>query len=248
MPYYPRFNLLQLHVPKTGGTSLENALQSIQRSELFDYPTSKERHARGDRRWQHNNLYGYELIEGQEFALQHLLYKQMIDWKLLPRQGTAPLILITVRNPFTRMVSEYKWQLLFGYDKSFRDFVVEAHANEWFKSRAYHQHLLPQVEFLRGVDLNNPLLHLVYFEHLQQAMQHFFEHMSQTYPEFANVILPRDNDTTNVSAGSHVEKESKRPWREFYSDQPDDLVQRLVRTMYAEDFATFGYELDIDAT
>jgi hypothetical protein len=119
--------------------------------------------------------------------------------------------------------------------------VLEILTKEWHKTSLYHQHLLPQVEFLKGIDLHNPALHVVYFEHMAAGMHHFFEEMTHMYPQFAKAVLRRDNDTADVLSGSELEKQAKIPWREFYTSQPDDVLQKAVVQMYDEDFKTFGY-------
>lgn len=242
MPFFPKYNLLFLHIPKTGGTSVENTLQEVQGEDHFDWAKSIEKSKRNDNQWQEVNLYGSKIVEGKEFATQHATFHQIKSWKYF--ENEQPAILITVRNPYSRMVSEYRWQLLFGYEGSFESFVRDTYNKRWYvQPNILHQHLLPQSEFIKGVDLNKENVFVVYFEHFQEAMQHFFQVMSENHKEFETAVLRRDNETNKISIGSAHAKESTKSWRSYYTS--NQLV-RLVQQMYAQDFALFGYSLAID--
>lgn len=246
MPYFPKYNLLFIHAPKNGGTSVENTLQQIQCAEQFNWAKSKERATHNnDTRWQRTNIYGFTMINRQEYALQHLTYEQMRLWNYLPRGSERMRVLFIARNPYSRIVSEYKWQLLFGYEKSFSEFVHEAFVGQWYRTNKFHQHLLPQVDFIRGLDIDR--VHVVYFEHLKEAIADFFASLSAQFPEFANAELRRDNDSADLAAGSGVlERLARQPWQSFYSAE-NRQTQLEVLEMYREDFERFGYETSIDA-
>lgn len=240
MPYFTYFRVLHLHVPKTGGTSLENTFRELLHSEFFDYVESKERWEKGDQRWQNLNLYGYAKKDGDEFALQHMTFSQMKEWGYL-RGKEIDRIVIVVRHPYSRLVSEYKWQLIFGYSGTFNQFVREAWEKKWHQQRIFHQHLVPQFEFLRGIDLNDARLHVVYFEHMKSATQHFFNDMAADFDECNDAELRRDNETKEILNDSKI---ANKPWREFYENDPE--LFEIIEKMYPDDFETFGYEKNID--
>lgn len=240
MPYFPHFNVLHLHVPKTGGTSLENTFKELMHQEFFDYTESKERFVRGDKSWQNVNLYGFARVEGEEFALQHMTFEQLQRFKYLQNK-TIDKIIIIVRHPYSRIVSEYKWQLVFGYNKSFNEFVREVWQKKWYQSRIFHQHLLPQYEFLRGIRLDDPRLHVVYFEHMKDGMKHVFNDLSIEHQEFADAELRRDNETNEFIADQSI---TKKPWRKFFENDPE--LFQIICQMYAQDFEIFGYEKNIE--
>lgn len=241
MPYFPKFNLLFLHVPKTGGTSVENTLQEIQKLEFFDWKESMRRYEQNDMQMQNDNVYGYEKLDGNEFALQHATFSQIKQWNYL--KSDNPYYLIVVRNPYTRMVSEYRWQLHFGYDQPFAKFVSDTLQQQWYKKSVFHQHLLPQSDFLNGISLDNPKLSVVYFEHFAEGMQHYFEEMKSIFPEFTDAKLRRDNDTVDISRGGVFEKESKKPWQSYYTNT---AVAKMVYSLYEKDFQLFGYSQNIN--
>lgn len=240
MPFFPKYNLLFLHVPKTGGTSVENTLQEIQKQEFFDWEKSKNQLAANQLRWQKQNIYGYILVEGKEFALQHATFSQMQGWLYFTNK--QPTVLMVVRNPYSRMVSEYKWQLLFGYVGSFANFVTEAFTKQWHRqTQIFHQHLLPQSDFSKGVEN----IFIVYFEHLQEGMQHFFQVMAEQHDDFKTAVLRRDNETIENCKHTAVAAESKKPWRSYYIN--NTRIIKMVQDMYAEDFVQFGYSKLVDA-
>jgi len=230
-----------LHVPKTGGTSLENTFKELMRQEFFDYAESARRLTNGNQSWQNLNLYGFKKIDGEEFALQHMTFQQMTQWGYLD-QKVVEKIVIVVRNPLSRLVSEYKWQMIISdYRGSFGQFVRDVYHNKWYKSRKFHQHLIPQYEFLDGVSLDDPRLSVIYFEHLRDGMQRFFDEMADDFPEFTDAELRRDNESNEMLADQRI---AKKPWREFYENDPE--LFKLVVEMYAADFQHFGYEKNIN--
>ena len=239
MPYFPYFPLLQLHVPKTGGTSLENTCRELLRIEFFDYQESKERYKKGDRKWQDVNLYGFTKVDGEEFALQHMTFSQIKEWGYLDDKEIDQIVIV-VRHPYSRLVSEYKWQLMFGYVGTFNQFVREVWQKKWHKSRKFHQHLVPQFEFLRGIELTDKRLHVIYFEHMKEAMQMFFDDMKTTFEVFKDAELRRDNDIKDLLNESAI---AAKPWREFYHNDPE--LFNIIGKMYEEDFKIFGYEKNI---
>jgi len=242
MPYYPEFNLLHLHCPKTGGTSLENTLMQALGKPFFNYARSRERYSAGDLTWQQRNWYGYEKVDGTEFALQHMTLQQMVQWKYVQNHLADPdlTIVMIVRNPYSRIVSEYKWQTLFGYKGSFETFVCQAHREKWHESRTFMQHLVPQTQFVAGVSLDDPRLHIIYFEHMSLAIQNLFEQLGKRHRQLYGIKSMR---TDNVTA--HISKRhatTEKPWKAYFADQ---ATADKVLEMYAADFETFGYATEV---
>ena len=216
---------------------MENALRSAEGKEQFDYAKSRARFIAGNVEWQKRAVYGYVLLENdEEFALQHATYEQIVSWKLLEEsQLNDPLlqIVVAVRNPFSRMVSEYKWKCLFGFDGTFAQMLHMAAAEQWHKERIFYQHFLPQADFVRGIDFDKENVHVIYFEHLNEASDAVFAALAETYPQLANVSLAQENVGAN----------RKKHWKEYYDDK---TLRDIVVEMYREDFDTFGYSTEID--
>ena len=233
MPYFPHFKLLFLHVPKTGGTSFENTMQEILHSEFFDWQESIHRYLQGDKKWQTKNLYGYEKVDGQEFALQHMKFSQMQEWNYLNGKEIQKIVII-IRHPYSRIVSEYKWRVIFGYKESFNYFVREAWQKKWHESRIFDQHLVPQCDFLEGIELNDPRLVIIRFENFAVNFDNFFNDMKIIYPEFYDAELRKDNESKDLLINN---VNAKKNWKDFYANDAELL--EILQKMYKNDFEKF---------
>ncbi len=91
MPYYKDINLLFIHIPKTGGTSLENYLQTKSSQSLYSDVT--------------NNI--MPELRLQQISLQHQFFKDI--WRYRKHIGVNfdnIRIISIVRNPYDRIVSD----------------------------------------------------------------------------------------------------------------------------------------------
>jgi hypothetical protein len=133
MPFSPQHNCLFIHIPKTGGTTIEKLLGIYREWPALDLQV----------------LHGALLLGGQEYQLQHLSFREASQF--LPTDlSTTSFTFTFVRNPWDRMVSEYFWRGGVGYEQEFDLFVERA--CEIVKSRQELEgrncHYRPQVEFL----------------------------------------------------------------------------------------------------
>ena len=123
--------LLFIHIPKTGGTSVEKVLSDAGGVEA---------------------LRDSVLIPGMPCTPQH--FHAAILESLLPR-GLCDFAFTIVRNPFDRLASEYKMRVLgpdraIGFDDWF-EVVLRRHARNPFVN---DNHIRPQHEFLiDGADI-----------------------------------------------------------------------------------------------
>jgi hypothetical protein len=127
MVWCHKYKLIFIHVPKTGGTSIEKILNL------------------------RNNYNGYGILENK--ALQHLKwnsYKLFLGDNIFNNYYKFSV----VRNPIDRLISEYYWTpLKFGYKsgKSFDIFLNKCEEivnNSKYKKTKYHDHFIPQYLFL----------------------------------------------------------------------------------------------------
>ncbi len=91
MPVYRRSRLLHIHIPKTGGTAIE---------EFF--------HARGDMTWRPASWVGRLRVRGRWYELQHLTMPELCFLSQGEFQGFESFAV--VRNPYSRLVSEFLWR------------------------------------------------------------------------------------------------------------------------------------------
>jgi len=141
MPYYnnDNINLLFIHIPKTGGTSVEKYLSSKYNIELNNYSLYND-----------NTTFNNVKI----FApLTHILYKTIIKYKDEFHINIDNLEIITiVRNPYNRIISGlFYWGII--NDKSSKNFVYE-NIKKYINSPniKFDNHNLPQYLFLENED------------------------------------------------------------------------------------------------
>lgn len=243
MPYYPKIKLLQLHIPKTGGTSIENTIRQSLNVPLFDWKKSEINYkSKSNTDWQTENIYGYhQTSSGDITPLQHLTYHQMIEDKRLS-DDMISWIMVVVRNPFSRLVSCYHWQRHHFGQISFRDFV------NWIKktksnfpgvkpvNHNCYQHLLQQSEFIKDIDLRKGQLYVIKFESLATDFEKFYNiRVRSVYPKIKEIKLRKDN-ITNIGHKS---------WKSYYLKADGTIDQELIDIvcgLYEKDFELFGYK------
>lgn len=151
MPIYNK-NLLFIHIPKTGGTYIENKLKKYDEYNLFGY----------------SNVF--------QSYLQHFTYIQYIE--ILKKEINVYNKFTIIRNPYDRLYSAYKQKfnntsdpylinMMKSYD--FKDFVlnklenllINRHNNSY---RGNITHILPQTEFIK--DCNN--IKIILYENMNE--------------------------------------------------------------------------------
>lgn len=150
MPISTQHECVFVHIPRTGGTTVEKLL-GIHRD--WPEPDLEVFHGRFDR----GNDY---------YQLQHLSYREMKSVKDIAHTQDYFKFTI-VRNPWDRLVSEYFWQNL--QDKiSFQAFVNRTIniVNNRTRITGAYCHFRPQVEFL-GDELNL----IIRFENFRSEMR-----------------------------------------------------------------------------
>lgn len=213
MPISDRLNCIFVHIPKTGGTSVEKALdlfgpwQEENRITLFGSIKSND--------LQENILSNF---------LQHLTYPQIK--KLITYKQQQYFSFSVVRNPWDRLVSTYsnpdpnlckvaKEQGLQLKNISFAEFVKNT-------KNIQHIHLLPQSEFV--LDENNQVLvdFIGRFENISKDFQKVCAQLN------IHCDLPHANPSQRES----------RDYRDYY----DEITREEVARRYARDIEYFGYQ------
>jgi chondroitin 4-sulfotransferase 11 len=125
-----------IHIPKTGGTTIEYHLDLLKPK----------------------NGYG---LNQNNHACQHFLYYEYYNI-LGPKKYNKYFKFSIVRNPIDRIVSEYYWTPLdLGHKngKTFEEFLKNVELiikNKSFYITEYHDHFIPQSNFI--LDKNNRLM------------------------------------------------------------------------------------------
>jgi len=162
MPYFKNdnVNILFIHIPKTGGTSVDNYF-----SHKFDIPLNNK------------SLFCFidEKIKLNEnilinSSLQHITYNQMIKYNKVFNIDFNNITIITiVRNPYERIVSDLFWLKKINFDTS-KEEVFDI-IKEFVVSLNYDNHNLPQHIFITNNNkevINN--IHILKTENLTNDM------------------------------------------------------------------------------
>jgi Bacterial protein of unknown function (HtrL_YibB) len=219
MPFFKDIQTLYLHVPKTGGTSIEtffyNKLNISQKNT--------------------ENLYGWYLSKAERIrvpddrTLQHFTYAEIIGEKYryyFPESIKNPntRILVSVRNPYDRMVSELFWNNHIPLDRrNPTPEKVEA-AIRFFlhEDTSVQDHRTPQYNYIldeNGMPLKN--INVVRCETLTADMH----------------ALGHDTFAEHVNANGIY---SPPQYRELLNA----ASKKMIEDYYKDDFDYFGYIRD----
>ena len=135
MPYFPEVKVLFIHIPKTGGSSIEIYFKKKSKMTLFSHPMNTNK-----------------LIPDAKYrnaSLQHQkLHVIKTHSKVLgvPIDDPELIILASVRNPYDRVLSDLFWYKLINTN----DNPTKIHTilNRYLSSSKYDNHNIPQHEFL----------------------------------------------------------------------------------------------------
>lgn len=134
MPYYPQLNLLFIHIPKTGGTSVEKFMGLRYKQTLIGRPTKR-------------------LFDDGKLnvtSLQHQVYHTLYKYKELlniPFDKKMKIITI-VRNPYDRTISDLYWFELLKKDYKYTQAQIYSIIKNKYLKRAGDNHSTPQYKYL----------------------------------------------------------------------------------------------------
>ena len=165
MPYFNNnddINVLFIHIPKTGGSSIEEYLSykyniKLDNSSLYLFTQDK-----------------HLLNENMKInsSLQHLTYNQIVEnRKVLNIHFDNIKIITIVRNPYERIVSDLFFNNLITKDTS-KETVFDI-INQYLESDKYDNHNIPQHNFITNDNQEIiPNIHILRTESLNNDMHH----------------------------------------------------------------------------
>jgi hypothetical protein len=221
MPYLQQEKLLFIHIPKTGGTSVEHFFSMCKPESLWFDRWDRDRD-----KFLYDHKYTLELEMKKEYEPQH--YSYGILKKLIPDINKYYTFSF-VRHPYTRLLSEYFWSLGMICEKE-SDFQPD-HFHEWvcqFFTKIDFSHKETQTFFLDGrIDF------IGRFEHLEEDMSKLLQQLCQFNPVFKK-FTDQQLPLTNQSG------KSKEKLVHLISMETKELIQ----SVYQDDFHAFGYSTD----
>lgn len=212
MPYYKNINLLFIHIPKTGGSSLELYLRTKCEETLLSGRV--------------NNILPNEL---QYISLQHQKYTTIYKYReLLGVDFDSGLKVITiVRNPYDRIVSDLFWYGLININTS-ADEVYRVIQGYLYQD-CYDNHNIPQYEFI--IDDNQKLIQNIHIFRTESLTQQLHEYGYIDY-------IGKDNLGSSVALDHNVGIVPSN----LYSNYLNNDAIKLINEFYHRDFELFEYQ------
>lgn len=221
MPYFPTLNLLFIHIPKTGGTSIESHFKSKIPIELFEPQFVLP------------NYKGITLMLDKDetrSSLQHLTYriiKRNSELLSIPFDDPKLRIISIVRNPYNRIISDLFWFKLITRSTTPEQVfqVIKKYitlTGKYFANHKMHldNHNIPQYKFVTDESGNLvEKIHIMKTETLNDDLKAF--------------------GICNSMKKFHVGEESESKYMSYLNK---DSI-KLINEHYKEDFKLFNYSM-----
>ena len=189
--YSKKYNLLFIHIPKTGGQSITKHFMKFEgihwenRRQYLLFPNGDKQH--GPPQTAHFTIHDYYNTD--------LIADNVID---------NAIKLSVVRNPWARLWSEYNfhWNHICSWDEFFKyfpDYIFDDHKT----GRDALQHIKPQVEFINGD------VELIKFEHLRGAFSAFCLRHGLPYSQLTNNNSSNSEDYRDVYDAKKIKAVAK---------------------------------------
>lgn len=193
MPISHRLKVLFIHIPRTGGHSLERALEMRDSERIGQL--CEDRHA----------LFG---INDKERALHHYSLAELVSEKLLTKHQLDNYFKFSfVRNPWDKMVSEYFWRgcKQDGQSISFDEFIIKFLQHNVATQDLYSDHYQAQHKFIMDSNGSVAVDFVGRFENLSND----FAQMCQKY-QLPNSPLKTLNGTKHLHYSRYYNEESRK--------------------------------------
>lgn len=201
MPINRKHNITFIHIPKTGGSTVEHLMDMNNEDSLW-FVDGKLEHGRS------------VVIDGVMYAPQHFTWD--IISKEYPKFYENSIKFTFVRNPYTRLLSEYFW--LHKKIKIFDPELFDVWVKD-FLSNIDNDHKLPQHRFIpENIDFIGKT------ENLTQDLQNLIKKYNLPFTYNGDII---GNTSHNKEKLIH----------ELKSDSID-----LINDVYNDDFIKFNYK------
>ena len=219
-----KHNCLFVHVPKTGGQSVErfflalNLLTWEERSPLL-------------------LRYNDDPRKGPE-SLSHLYAREYIECGYLSEESYHRFYKFAfVRNPWDRIVSEYRYRYAGRFE--FSDFIKNQLSVECAYCDKY-RHIAPQCDFIFDTEGNQLVDFVGKFENLQEDFTQICEQLKiedSKLPFVNSSLSARSRGANYGSLFRNKAKPKDKIYRQYYDSQTRGIVEGL----YRRDVEQFNY-------
>jgi len=216
MPYFPKQSVLYIHIPKTGGTSIEKyfAQKEFQNKCNQDHIVTCQdfRTQWWIKQLQHDDSYLYSLknFKYLSHSAQHMTVKEIKDVMDISR---VKRIIVSVRDPYTRFLSDLMYVF---QDRKYTniDQMVEEYERQVLRDgyNAFDNHARPQHNFIEGLDKTYDIVKCETLTYDMQKLGYkdFDEKENTSNKDYTTMITPK--------------------------------VREYVLKHYKQDFIEFGYK------
>ncbi len=200
MPYFKDANLLFIHIPKTGGSSLEKYFSAKYRTQL---------NAKSLFMGLPQNIMVNDTFD-RGIALQHQTYKSIYDNQrpLVIQINKNTKIITIVRNPYTRIISDlFYYKIISSYtDPQSISGIIKKYLEG--KYGKLDNHPLPQYKFIiDGDGIMVPNLIIMRTEHLVDDM--------------------KKNGYTDFNIFNNVGSNSKENYMDYLNEDSINLINEI---------------------
>lgn len=213
MPIFERQKIIFIHIPKTGGTSLENYFRK-------KFGNMKLVDTSGNHDFEYNGL-----MRNFGNSPQHLIYGNFLELNIEDLKDYT--IISVVRNPYHRIISDLLFLKIATFQNS-KDFFEEK-IEEYLSSDNNHDnHKTPQYKFLvsseedEDIKLVNCIL--LRTENLSDQMRNL---------SIGNLSFSDFNNHNNLNTKNS----------DNYMKYLTENSIRRINEFYRKDFEIFGYEI-----
>ena len=213
MPICNKNKIIFVHIPKTGGTSIEKLFGMYNENSNMPDLDKLHGHVPVENSTKVNNP--LSLAGNYGYYLQHLSINEIK--RLIPDHIYIDKNIFTcIRNPWDRIVSEYIWAYSFLKFDDFINKVYDVVSNRIMLDTE-NVHFRPQNEFL-----NSELNYICRFEEFKSDLGNLTKSLS------LNI---------NVDKIPHEKKSIRNHYSQYYSNKSIALIEEI----YAKDIEIYGY-------
>lgn len=199
MPYYPNLNLLFIHIPKTGGSAIEDALQKKNiKSTLIQRGQSVAGIC--------NNMLDHPYKNN---SLQHQFYSTIYNFRDKLNVNFENIrVFSVVRNPYDRIISDLIWLKLINRDASPQK-VFDVIKNNYLYRTDLDNHNQPQYKFITNDNgVIYPNIIILRCETLNES--------NDKLNEYIGVSINIRKSNVNKDYSKYLNQDSIRIINEFY--------------------------------